>query len=188
MFFDSSSFKKKLSTDHGFTMVDVLAAILIATGFFLASLQAAMISTIFRVKADQSSQATVWIQENIEEVKFEANQLAYDSSYCGTYATQLNDVIKPVDNTKTVNFGPAPGIDFEAVTPVNTSNPQLNPKKIGGNNVWLFRYTEPDGNILKVTHLAVLDNNDSPSDPNIPQNRLAEIYTEVIPDAVFKCN
>ena len=180
-----SIFPKKLSTDRGFTMVDVLAAILIATGFFLASLQAAMIAAIFRVKANQSSQATVWIQENIEEIKFEANQLAYNSSNCGTYATQLNGVIKPVDDTKSATFG---SDVFKAVKPVDTSNPQLNPKKISGTSVWLLRRTVPDNNILQVTHLAVIDNNDAPSDPNLSQNRLVEIYTEIIADAVFQCN
>lgn len=57
---------------QGFTFIEVLAGILISTIFVLISAQAIVLSTVFRVKARQLSEATNWVREDLEEIRFQA--------------------------------------------------------------------------------------------------------------------
>lgn len=56
--------------NQGFTLIEALVAILVITTFTLTALQAMAIAAIFRVKAEQKSGATNWIQEQVEQAKF----------------------------------------------------------------------------------------------------------------------
>jgi Tfp pilus assembly protein PilV len=69
-------FKKKLAKpEQGFTIIEVLTAILIAIVFVTVAMQMTVIATMFRVRAQESAEATTWIQEDLEDVKFLASQL-----------------------------------------------------------------------------------------------------------------
>ncbi len=53
----------------GFTMVEVLVAILVATAFVMGTLQAMVINAIYQVRAEREAQATFWIQQDMEKIK-----------------------------------------------------------------------------------------------------------------------
>ncbi len=65
----------KLSSNQGFTLFEVLVAIIIALGFVATSLQAIVVATAFRVQAQQRQLATQLIQEEIENIKWIASNL-----------------------------------------------------------------------------------------------------------------
>lgn len=73
-------FKQKLpNQEQGFTLVEVLVAILVSTVFITVSLQAVVLSAVLKARAKQSSVATTWIQEDLENVRHIASQLQYTS-------------------------------------------------------------------------------------------------------------
>lgn len=66
-------FKPKLpQQEQGFTLVEVLVAILIATTFTLVALQAIVIAAVFKARAKQYAEATIWIQKDLESVRQQA--------------------------------------------------------------------------------------------------------------------
>jgi len=68
---------------EGFTLIEVLAGIIIATIFVLITSQAIAISALYRVRAQRESEAWLWIQENFErDVKFESLQAIGSKSLC----------------------------------------------------------------------------------------------------------
>lgn len=71
--------KQSKLSEKGFTLVEVLAAILIATLFVVTALQAIVVSTVFKARARQYAEATTWIQEELETVKRQAAQIGYTS-------------------------------------------------------------------------------------------------------------
>jgi prepilin-type N-terminal cleavage/methylation domain-containing protein len=71
-------FKSKLpQQEQGFTLVEVLIAILITTIFISIAMQAMVIAAVFKVRARQVAEATTWIQEDLENVRFQAGKLRY---------------------------------------------------------------------------------------------------------------
>lgn len=109
--------------NDGFTLVEVLVGLLVIVGFISTAMQALVTATVFKVKGQELSEATTWIQEDLEMVKFKANRLHYvvdpdpaKSMYdpneiaCqGTtntgYASVLNDALEPVTSSKTSAIG-----------------------------------------------------------------------------------
>lgn len=66
-------FKTKLPLQNqGFTLVEVLVAILITTLFVAVAMQSIVIAAIFKAKAQENAEATTWIQEDLENVKSQA--------------------------------------------------------------------------------------------------------------------
>lgn len=66
-------FKSKLpQQNQGFTLVEVLVAILITTVFVAVAMQAIAIAAVFKARAKQYTEATNWIQEDLENVKSQA--------------------------------------------------------------------------------------------------------------------
>ena len=60
-------------TDQGFTMFEVLVSVLVASAFVTISMEALVIATMFRVKAQEKEIASQLIQQDVEAVKFAAH-------------------------------------------------------------------------------------------------------------------
>ena len=73
---------KVLQKEQGFTMFEVLVGTLIASAFVTISMQALITATMARVKAQEKEAASQWIQEEIETVKFLAENHPMDNSKC----------------------------------------------------------------------------------------------------------
>lgn len=69
-------FKKKLlQQEQGFTLIEVLVSILITTMFVAVAMQLMVIAVLFKTRAKQHSEVTNWIQEDLENVKYQAAKL-----------------------------------------------------------------------------------------------------------------
>lgn len=119
---NQSSFKP--SQDTGFTLVEVLVGLLVIVGFISTAMQALVTATVFKVKGQELSEATTWIQEDLEQIRYESNRLdyagsSYDISLAACqgntdttgYADRLLDSINGLNNispqftTKTSTIG-----------------------------------------------------------------------------------
>lgn len=73
-------FKSKLpQQEQGFTLVEVLVAILITTLFVGVAMQSMVIAAVFKARAQEFSEATTWIQQDVEDVKYNAAIFQYTS-------------------------------------------------------------------------------------------------------------
>lgn len=80
-------YKPKLpQQEQGFSLVEVLVAILITTLFIGIAMQTMVIATIFKAKAQEYSEATTWIQEDLEDVKYQAANLQFPQTTLTTNA------------------------------------------------------------------------------------------------------
>jgi prepilin-type N-terminal cleavage/methylation domain-containing protein len=71
-------FQKKVSKPQdGFTLVEVLIAILIAIIFVTVAMQMMVIATVFRVRAQEAAEATTQIQKDLENIKYQAANYQY---------------------------------------------------------------------------------------------------------------
>ena len=150
-------------TEEGFTIVDAIIGILIASIFLLVSLQAIVLATYFRVAAQRTSEGILLIQQDLEEIRYLATttNLPYNPDFCN-----------PTDTTN----GYAQALIDSLATPPN-------PQKINNLEYVLNRTTtvatDIPYHILQLTYqVRAADDGDE----------VAKIYTEVIPDAAFECN
>ena len=73
-------FKPKVpQQEQGFTLVEVLVAILVIALFVAVAMQGMVIAALFKARAQQLAKATTWIQEDLENVKSQAAKLQYTS-------------------------------------------------------------------------------------------------------------
>jgi prepilin-type N-terminal cleavage/methylation domain-containing protein len=74
-------FKHKLpQQEQGFTLAEVLIAILVATLFLTFALQGMVLAALFKARARQFSEATTWIQADLEIVKNKVAELPLPST------------------------------------------------------------------------------------------------------------
>ncbi|WP_010472952.1 type II secretion system protein J [Acaryochloris sp. CCMEE 5410] len=104
------------SRGMGFTLIEVLVAMIVAAVFVSMTMQAIVTSTAFRVVATQYDEAVSWIQEDLEMVVNQATQYEVApqpySSRClatlssnGLAAGFLNDSVAGLGGTSTT-IGP----------------------------------------------------------------------------------
>lgn len=84
------SLKKRLKpAEQGFTLVEVLVAILITTLFVGVAMQTMVFAAIFKAKAQEYTEATTWIQEDLEQnVKYQADSLQFPQTTLTTDAAK----------------------------------------------------------------------------------------------------
>lgn len=68
---------KLLEKEQGFTLIEVLIAILIATIFITVAMQAVVVAAIFKARAKEISEATIWIQQDLENLKQQTAIVGY---------------------------------------------------------------------------------------------------------------
>ncbi|MEA5508633.1 prepilin-type N-terminal cleavage/methylation domain-containing protein [Crocosphaera sp. UHCC 0190] len=68
----------KPQKNQGFSLLEVLVAILVSSAFLMGTLQAMTINTVMQVKAERQAQAGFWIQEDLEKVQAEASEMTFD--------------------------------------------------------------------------------------------------------------
>jgi len=91
-------FKHKLpQQEQGFTLVEVLVSILIATVFVATAMQAMVVAALFKAKARQYAEATTWIQEDLESVKNRTARLQNTSLITNRSATDTTLEVASTD-------------------------------------------------------------------------------------------
>jgi prepilin-type N-terminal cleavage/methylation domain-containing protein len=156
----------------GFTLVEVMVALMVAAIFVAVTMQALVSAAFFRARAEQFDEAANWIQEDLEAVINRAGQ--YEMSAM-PYSTRC--VIPP---TSAVN-GVAAGFLSDA-TGLGGTSTALGPKSFGGKSFTLLRTattaTADPYRLLQLTYTVT---------PEEGGPAVATITTEVIPYAVLKC-
>jgi len=184
----------------GFTMIEVLLAILTVTLFLTGTLQLIAINTFYKMKNKQEAQASFWIQEDLEEVRSLATDTnltasCYPTTVEDTYANALRLAILSRD-TNPNNL--LPGSSPRALLVSNTTQ-SPNAKMYG--MVRELSIDFDDGNPSTIDRPTVLKINYKVEDINARRNSLsrnqdintkdpviATQYAEVIPNASFECN
>ncbi|NJM75168.1 MAG: type II secretion system protein [Acaryochloridaceae cyanobacterium RU_4_10] len=69
----------RLKTNQGFTMVEVVVGILLVLIFTMIAMQAMVMATAIRVRSQEVTEASRWIQKDLENLGTTANRLNYDS-------------------------------------------------------------------------------------------------------------
>jgi Tfp pilus assembly protein PilV len=161
-------YKKNSKSKTGFSLTEVLVAMLIAFFFVLGSMQALVLATAFRVKAQEKQRANQLIQEDIEQINLAARDLALDHSKCGAttynngYAKNLWDNLPGIPSDKQLLDDE--GKTYRLSRQADTTN-SASPHKVLKIN---YEVKEWDGSALV-------------------GNAIATDYIEVIPNAAVQC-
>jgi len=158
--------------DTGFTLIEVLVAMVVATVFVSVTMQAIVTAAVFRVVATQYDEAVSWVQEDLESVVNQAAQYEMStqpySSRC--LATQSSG-------------GLAAGFLNDSVMGLGGTSATMGPRALGGSYYTLTRTAHYANSsdpfrLLQVTYQVTAEGESKP---------IATVNTEVIPHAVFKC-
>jgi len=166
-------FKKKLlQHQQGFTLVEVLAAIVIATLFVGVTMQAMVMAAYLKSRALESTEAMGWIHKNLEEIKYKAS-IYVETTRCGTTATPA-----------TITTGYADGLrdDITSVQSGTSNYVDFQKNSRTGKQYTLRRTTTLGSvapyNVLQISYTVT---------PATGGNAVATNYTEVMPDAALLC-
>jgi type II secretory pathway pseudopilin PulG len=182
---------KLAKPEEGFSILEVLVTALITVFFLLGALQAITLATLLRVKAQIKTEAVNWINSDLEEIKYRAYLLDFDTStnthtpdtspgeVCdtNTYATRLRSNL-----TGTSPTFPASG------TTVSLFNRtyQLSRTYTANDNVLQIRWQIWDEG-------GTVDNSNNPDEFGNPtggdtdDKSIAIVTTDVLPNAVLNC-
>jgi prepilin-type N-terminal cleavage/methylation domain-containing protein len=163
-------FFTKKSNSQGFTLIEVLIAILIATIFVAVSMQAMVLATMLRIKAQEKEKANQLIQEDIETIKVVSASLALDKSKCS--ATNYNDGYAATI-IQSQNLSTAQTTSFSGYTL------SLNRNLIGDNTSESSQTIAPH-KILKIRYTVDAIKGSA-------TRTIANDYVEIIPNVALQC-
>jgi prepilin-type N-terminal cleavage/methylation domain-containing protein len=158
------------SAQQGFTMFEVLIALMISFLFLTGTLNAMVMATVMRVRAERQAQAGYWIKEDLEQIRaLAANFNPATGNGCPTsVGATFRDANNSADTDPTNN-----GL---------ASLPTPGNRTILGRTASLTRTPAVSDNVLRLTYTVT---NTEITDPN--KNVLASLYTEVLPAAALTC-
>jgi Tfp pilus assembly protein PilV len=169
---------------QGFTMLEVLAAMMIAFAFLMGTLNAMLAATMMQVKAERQAQATYWIQQDLENIQAQAGAQLPDPNKCtSVFSTSYAGSL----NTSNASTG-IPVVKFESTdanatytTGTNSLVATAVATSITGKSYTMTRTTggsNTNPQILTITYTV-----QNASDPDA----IATLYTEVIPPKALSC-
>lgn len=160
------------SNPKGFTLVEVLVAIMVTLIFITITMQMFVSAAFFRARADQYNQAFNWIQEDFETTFNKASQYESDAQPYSTMCSATdpaNGLAASFLNDATIGLGGSPAT--------------IGSKDFGGNTYTMTRsgtYTNSDDPFK----LLILTYTVTPVNGGVA---IANINTEVAIYAGFKC-
>jgi prepilin-type N-terminal cleavage/methylation domain-containing protein len=157
----------------GFTLVEVIVAIMVSSIFIAITMQTIMTAAFFRSRAEQFDEAVNWIQEDLESVIKRAGQ--YESeTFPNAYSLRCN-AASAADGLPAGFISDAAGLGGAVVT--------VGTKSFGGKSFELQRSanyaTSSDPKLLLSVFYEVI--------PVGGGTAIATTTTEVLPYAVLKC-
>ena len=164
-------------------MFEVLVSVLVASAFVAISMEALVIATMFRVKAQEKEIASQLIQQDAEVVKFEANRfdqnvdLSFDvdskclaSNYNDGYAKAVYDSLPPEPNNMTLLVNSGKEFALERLPQTGSSTAPHKVLRIK------YRVSEWKNGDFVYTNEADRDD-----------NAVAKDYIEIIPNVALQC-
>lgn len=165
----------------GFMLVEILVGVLLTLFLTAIAMQVVVMATSVKVRGDEVTDATLWIQQDLEDVKVKANAIDYNS---GTTKYTYNS---SRCNATSTTAGYAAILQGEASVNGSTigSATAITKTSSGGNRTYsLVRSTTVRNaspfNVLQLTY-NVYRGSATTSSP------LTTLYAEVIPGASFYC-
>jgi Tfp pilus assembly protein PilV len=187
---------KLSSSESGFSLLEVIIAILTITAFLTGTLQLMAVDALYKVRSERQAQANFWIQEDFEDTKYIASTLNVTSS---------PNYVSP-DVCTNINQGYATALrrqltDIKLPTPIPTDPQLVATRTIVGKNYSLYRtfnITNQSANphLLRIEYKVKLADDEIANDYQTQEKDerseqegkfLAKSSVEVIPDASFKC-
>jgi Tfp pilus assembly protein PilV len=167
----------KASSEAGFSLLEVVIAILTITLFLLGTLQLMAVNALYKVRSERQSRADFWIQEDMEDVKSIASTLNNPNTFCPNtnngYAIALKDAL--------------------GSTAAATSQ-TVSSRTLVGKSYTLFRDFPDNANAqrsrphrLRIDYRVALASGQIANDYQNQETTISTASFEVIPDASFKC-
>ncbi|GAB4234786.1 MAG: hypothetical protein Kow0049_18900 [Stanieria sp.] len=169
---------KNLKTEQGFTMLEILVAILIALGFVAVSLQGMVVATAFRVKAQEKQIANQLIQEDVENINAIAAILPPNPAKC--WATNYdNGYAKYLwDSYTSAAYSSYSYVEFPERRLLNDTQ---------GKRLRLRRIDQNGTSLAPHQALRILYEVQEWDGTSFIGNVIAKHYIEVIPNAALSC-
>lgn len=176
-----TKFNHKISgKDQGFTLMEVIVATLIAFLFLAGSLQAIVLATLIRVQAQEKEFSNQRIQEDIEELKAEAETLPQDDTLCSATSFANGYTQKLIEAHS--------GNTYQLDEPLFGYTMRLHRDYLGDGRLidgitgdaTDIAESSPPHRVLKVRYVAQSVKNGTTKD-------VTEHYVEVIPNAALQC-
>ncbi len=166
----------------GFTLTEVLVAILLTTTFVAVALQGMVVAMLLKSKALQVAEATRWVQTDVESIRskitlsqlpFGANQLrCHPSSADRGFADLIRDNLAGSDIIGTADYQ----------LPVLTETSKMGKTFQVVRILSIPQTTENiDAKMLGIEYVV------SPSNGTNLEQPILHFYTEVMPDAALQC-
>ena len=169
-------------TEGGFSIMEVLAAILLTTTFVAVALQGMVVAMLLKSKALQTSEATRWVQMDVESIRtkvtpaqipFSLNQSrCHPTSLDTGFADILRDSLAGVDVTGAGEYNLAPvtaisrmGKTFQIARTLSIPTASEN----------------ADAKVLGINYAV------SPTNGASVDRAIFHFYTEVMPDVALQC-
>jgi prepilin-type N-terminal cleavage/methylation domain-containing protein len=153
--------RSRRKQDEGFSLIEVLVAMMMTSLFLNASLQMMLAANMIRIRANQRYGATETIRKDLQEIWLIAKDTTnpnFDDLVCGEYGEALKNVVEEQ---------PFDGVieDYE------------------GKDINVTRTLTSNGDTLDLNYKAEL------ADPNLSPEikKLAEYDTKILPDAALEC-
>lgn len=180
---------KLSSSESGFSLLEVIIAILTITAFLTGTLQLMAVDALYKVRSERQAQANFWIQEDFEDVKYLASALDVKS-------VPANPNVS-ADVCTNINQGYATALRRElTATPPPTipipTDQLVATREIVGKNYSLFRTfniidQSANPHRLRIDYRVQLAQGETANDYRNQENVIARSSVEVIPDASFEC-
>lgn len=174
-------YAKKIGISKGFSTVEVLVGILLTLIFLGVSMQAMVMATAIKIKAQQDSEATNWIQKDVEYIRGEANDL-----HKSTDIDEETGAVKYTTETAKCSASTAAtgyAKDLEDTITNDNPSPLSYTSSIGKRSYRLTRSTSIEDSaphVLKITY-KVFQGNETTG------TSVATFYTESTPSVAFSC-
>jgi prepilin-type N-terminal cleavage/methylation domain-containing protein len=158
----------------GFSLVEVLVAMMVSCIFVAITMQAIVAAAFFRARAEQFDEGVNWIQEDLESVIKRAGQYETDI-FPRAYSSRCN----PATNAE----GLPAGFMNDTATGLGGAQVTVGTKSFGGKSFELRRSADYQSSsdpklLLKISYQVV---------PEGGGKAIATTTTEVLPYAVLRC-
>ncbi len=176
---------KLKENEAGFSLIEVLVTILVITLFLLGALQATVLATLIRVQGQDKTEASNWIQRDLELIRSQSFNLdRTGTSYSPNTASCTGSI-----------YGSRLGTNISGAFPEETGiiiNVNNKPYQI-------FRDYLPVGNVLRITYTvsyaaahpryiaSASYNAGTLPTPPTNANIISTLSTEVVPNASLSC-
>lgn len=168
--------RRSRTRNVGFTLVEVLVALMIAAVFTSLTMQALVTAAAYRSKAAQYDEAVSWIQEDLETVvsqarQYEADQLPH-STICSERSPRNGMAARFITDNTPAGLGATPGQPAELETRALGGQPHTL------NRTAVFETTSDPLRLIELIYTVTSQTDDPP---------IAMVRTEVIPYSVLRC-